>query len=820
MWFLLFFVSVTYSWISALDDATSPAGVATSEVYRRKQMLDQAQKLIQAGSMAQSDQDYGGALDNFRAAFELLPEAPAVEATRRVVFKRYQSAAVQYAQQMIDEAQWPQAKQVLQEVLTLGDEAGYGSSMDPGLKRMLSNLEDPDYYPTVLSPQHIKNVERVKQLLLLGQGYLDYGNFDQAAKTFNQVLLIDRYNSAARRGIEDVERHKMNYYAVARDQTRATMLRKVAEEWEMPVPRAINIDSELVTQVPTTSRRQSLEEKLKTIILPSLEFQEVRLSEALDLLRQRSVELDIAETNFSLKGINLNLDSGSFAAGENPGDKTISFKLSNVPLGDALKYLTQQTGTTFQIDDFGIRVVSLAGGSQQVLQNRTWTVPPGFLGRSGLGNDAQINADPFANADQGVAGSVLVKRKTAREFLEENGIVFGEGAIANYNPASSTLLVRNTPDQLAMIENLVQSAREGINKMVEVSLKMISITQDMVKQLGVDTLLGPSNVGSSPRVFTSGGTNGPNTPNDFTFVNPGGTPVGVFPISSSLRTGDLQSRTSIDDVLNAQPTTTFDNAPAVFSVGGVFTDPQFQATLRLFSQSKGTDFLCDTKLLIRPGQRGKVEVIREFIYPTEYDPPEIPNTFPGGTINFFPVTPATPTAFEMRPVGKILEVEATVAEDNHTVGLDVSVEFTDFLGFVNYGTPIVGEVNVLTNSRSVLTENLILMPVFDVVRETTNISLWDGQTVAIGGLHGHTVTDTQDKIPFIGDLPVLGRMFRSATENHRKTAILIFATVRLIDPAGMAINAPAAEESPNEFPPRSNLPAAPDAITPSMPSLK
>jgi general secretion pathway protein D len=821
LWLLVFFSGICH-WLEAADEPVSPSGVATAEVIRRKQMLEQAQTMIQAGSLAQSEQDYGGALDNFRAAFELLPEAPAVEATRKVVFKRYQSAAVQYAQQMIDQAQWPQARQVLQDVLTLGNEAGYGSSMDPGLKRMLANLEDPDYYPTVLSPQHIKNVERVKQLLIVGQGYLDYGNYDQAAKSFNQALLIDRYNSAARRGLEDVERHKMNHYAVARDQTRATKLREVAEGWEMPVPRAIGPDSDLITAAPAKSRRQSLEEKLKTIILPSIELQAVRLGEALELLRQRSVELDFAETDFTLKGINLNLDTASFAAGENPGEKIVSFKLSNVPLGDTLKYLTQQTGTAYQVDDYSVRVLSLSGASQKVMENRTWTVPPGFLGSSGLGNGAPQNADPFGNADQGGAGGqVLVKRKTAREFLEENGILFGDGAVANYNPATSTLLVRNTPEQLAIIDNLVQAAREGVNKMVEVSLKIISITEDKVKQLGVDSLLGPSNIGSSPRVFTSGGTLGANSANDVTFVNPGGTPVGIFPISSSLRTGNLQTATSIDDLLSATPPSQFDNAPAVFSVGGVFTDPQFQAVLRMFTQSKGTDFLCDTKLLIRPGQRGKVEMIREFIYPTEYDPPEISaGTFTDGSAGV--IVPAVPTAFEMRAVGKTIEVEPTVAADNHTVSLDLSLDFTEFMGFVDYGTPIYSPAFLASNGppAGAFGDNRILMPVFDVVRETTNVTLWDGQTVPIGGIHGHTVTDTQDKIPFVGDLPVLGKLFRSTTEDHRKTAIFIFATVRLIDPAGMPINAPGADESPNEFPPRSNLPKPAEISTPQMSSLK
>ncbi|MDF1815882.1 MAG: hypothetical protein P1V20_27025, partial [Verrucomicrobiales bacterium] len=249
--------------------ATSPIGIATEEVLRRQQMLATAQQLIQAGSVAQTDRSYGEAMDHFKAAFELLPEAPAVAATRRAVFRRYQSATVQYAQQMIDEARWPQAKHVLEETVALGEEAGLGSSMDPGLKRMLVNLNDPEYYATAINPQHIENVQKVKQLLITAQGYLDYGDYDRAAKTYNRVLLIDRYNSAARRGIENVERHKMNHFDVARDQTRATMTRRVAEGWEMPIPPTIAAEASIDIPESTVTRRASLEEKLKTIVIPS-----------------------------------------------------------------------------------------------------------------------------------------------------------------------------------------------------------------------------------------------------------------------------------------------------------------------------------------------------------------------------------------------------------------------------------------------------------------------------------------------------------------------------------------------------------------------
>ena len=242
----------------------------------------------------------------------------------------------------------------------------------------------------------------------------------------------------------------------------------------------------------------------------------------------------------------------------------------------------------------------------------------------------------------------------------------------------------------------------------------------------------------------------------------------------------------------------------MFAIAGVFTDPQFQVVLRALSQTKGSDVLSDSHVVVKPGQIAKIEQVREFIYPTEYDPPEIPNSFnvlQNGGLNIsgqdpvFPATPATPTAFETRRVGKMLEVEPTVAADNRTVSLNVLLDFTDFSGFINYGTPITNSAFLVNGQPSVVTPNEILMPVFDAIKETTNVAVWDGQTVAIGGFHGESITDSEDKIPYIGDLPVLGRAFRSSTSQSNKRALTIFVTVRLIDPGGNPINLPVEDEA-------------------------
>jgi general secretion pathway protein D len=67
------------------------------------------------------------------------------------------------------------------------------------------------------------------------------------------------------------------------------------------------------------------------------------------------------------------------------------------------------------------------------------------------------------------------------------------------------------------------------------------------------------------------------------------------------------------------------------------------------------------------------------------------------------------------------------------------------------------------------------------------VTVWDGQTVALGGLIREDVQDVEDKLPVMGDLPFVGRLFRSEVEDHFKRNLMIFVTATLIDPAGQRI---------------------------------
>jgi general secretion pathway protein D len=308
----------------------------------------------------------------------------------------------------------------------------------------------------------------------------------------------------------------------------------------------------------------------------------------------------------------------------------------------------------------------------------------------------------------------------------------------------------------------------------------------------------------------------------------------MFPVTSPLRSGsNAISQNAIDALLQGTPGAG-SPAPAVASVAGVFTDPTFQVVLRALDQKKGVDLLSAPRVTTKSGQRAVVEVIQEFRYPTEFQPPQIPQTFRsngGGNVvlptagtnplaaqsqGSFPVTPTTPTAFETRNTGVTLEVEPVIGPDGLTIDLNLVPQVVEFEGFVNYGSPIqTSSTNALGQSvTNIITPNVINQPIFSTRKVTTSVTIFDGQTVVIGGLMREDVQKVEDKIPGLGDVPLFGRLFRSNVEQRLKTNLVMFVTARLINPAGDPVHS---EEESEEIVETLPTPGAPEAELPLMP---
>ncbi len=762
--------------------------LAGKEVAKRMAQMQEAQAQVVEAASLYGKGDNTGAMKLCRQAFENLPDAPLAAQLKNSARDGYSQAANTEARKLATEARYAEAKDLLKSVLQ--------EDFDPGnadARLFAKQIDDPERFEPALTPKHLANVAEVNKLLRMGEGLLSLGDFDKAVTQFQAVLRIDPYNSAARRDMERLEQMKSSYFDAARDHTRAKRLGEVAQGWEDAVPPSTDVTQLFgggsVGTGSDLSAKKSLLAKIRSIVFPKVDLQGVTLDEVVEYLRIQSRDLDSEK-----KGVSFVVRAPPEAKA-----KTVTLNLNNAPLEELLRYITEMTGTAYRIDEFAVNITSLADKSDALIL-KSYRVPPDFMANSAIGDSAPTApVDPFAGKKPATqSGGLLSGRRIgAREMLEQRGITFPAEATASYNPASSMLFVRNTQENIALIDDLVEQATGAAPKLVEIIVKLIEVNSTRLNELGFDWLMGQANIPGSSGAFGSGGTIGNQraggfTNNEFPFTNPGGSLVGTFPVTSGLRSsGDILGPPSIDGLIQGGLQQTLDSrSPGQFSIAGVFTDPQFQTVIRTLSQSKGVELLAAPAVVTKSGQRASVKLVREFPYPTEYTPPQIPTTVGAGAGIRVPITPATPSAFQTRPVGIEVEVEPVIGDNNRRVDLAIVPSSVDFEGFINYGQDITlsSTKDILGNPVVVKQPNNILQPVFRTNKITTSVSVWDGNTIAIGGVISDKHSKIQDKVPVVGNIPLIGRSFQSKVTLMEKKSVVFFVTVHVLDPSGSRIN--------------------------------
>lgn len=139
----------------------------------------------------------------------------------------------------------------------------------------------------------------------------------------------------------------------------------------------------------------------------------------------------------------------------------------------------------------------------------------------------------------------------------------------------------------------------------------------------------------------------------------------------------------------------------------------------------------------RSGQRAKVESIDEYTYPTEYNPPRIPNevTLKGGAEA--PIAAATPTAFETRNLGTTLEVDPVLGGDNHTIDLSLAPEIVKL--------EAIEQWHKKTTDPRFHTH----FPTFYTMKISTQVTSQDGRYAFLGTTRPLKATNPKCKDPLI-----------------------------------------------------------------------
>ena len=118
-------------------------------------------------------------------------------------------------------------------------------------------------------------------------------------------------------------------------------------------------------------------------------------------------------------------------------------------------------------------------------------------------------------------------------------------------------------------------------------------------------------------------------------------------------------------------------------------------------------------------------------------------------------------------VGLIVNVTPRISPDRLVV-MEIDAVRSD-LGPVDQGIPV-----------SALNGTIIRQPIINTTQAQTTVSAMDGQTVVLGGLIVKNKTDLHRKVPWVGDLPVIGRLFRYDSVSNERDELLIIMTPHIV----------------------------------------
>jgi general secretion pathway protein D len=144
---------------------------------------------------------------------------------------------------------------------------------------------------------------------------------------------------------------------------------------------------------------------------------------------------------------------------------------------------------------------------------------------------------------------------------------------------------------------------------------------------------------------------------------------------------------------------------------------------------------------------------------------------------------------EQLEFGPVLDVVPYVSADGYTIQMTIIPTIKEFIGYdqeaASVFVPQAQSVGVTAGGALSAVQPF---PEFRLRQVVTSAIVWDGQTIVLGGLISEDVTRIKDKVPILGDLPFIGRAFRSESSRTLKRNLLIFVTPTIIDPAGNRVH--------------------------------
>jgi general secretion pathway protein D len=790
------------SWLFAAD-ATQPTGgvvSASQEAKTRQQLLISANQAISDGQRFLSSGNYDEAAGRFQYAFDVSTPGGTSATTYNRAEAGLAAAKEGQAKKLAADNKYGQAATLLQQAVTLQpDNPAYPADIEElKQEQMAYEAEVRDPEGTTVNPavtdDFKSRVAAVQKFLFQGDAYFRTGQYEKAEQTYSKCLLLDPYNKAARDKMAHIERYRERADGFRHEQYELAAMEKISHEWSEDVSSDIVKGPEQSSGPTGISNRAAITHKLQTIIIDKVNFEKLDIAAVMQFLQDKSKELDPDHqgVNFVLR---LTTDQAATpdqapAGGAAPAGapaapavassihREVSITLTDVPLSEVLGYIVSQTNLQYSVEDYAVYLrPSIDEG--ETLTVRTFLVPPNFFPGGGLHVTIGQTTDSAPTTVESIKTDVV-------QQLTDKGIRFPPGATASFLPGSSKLVVRDTPEQLDLIENLIETLSKEVPQ-IQIEAKLAEFNQDAIKSLSFNYRVGTGTLGGF--LDTSGGQTALRTSDDISAAGTGGlTPDGI----SQLIQNNNASSGGITPVNQLTTGGVTNNTSNILTVGGVVDGYGFAAVIEALNNLQGVSLLSAPSVTTQNGLKANIDIVREFPYPTSFEKPKLSNNtnlaYAGTSNPLILAIPPTPREFVTQDVGVSLEVKPTTYPDQR-IDLDISkAQVLDFDGFINYGVPIVArqEENIPPADEPgvVVTSGTINQPVFNLRSIVTNLQVLDGQTAVLGGLDREDTQEVNDKVPVLGDVPLLGRLFQSKVSERTKKSLLLFITARLIKTNG------------------------------------
>ncbi len=646
-----------------------------------------------------------------------------------------------------------------------------------GYLRMKKTVEifraNPRYQSIgAISPKFPDQENKVAELLTRARAQYLYGDYEGAATTYKEVLQYQSYNTQAKQMLLRIQKALGGSSAQNKELFKEEMLGIVDEQWLWP---RVFDHEEKRTVDPLV--KDPTEKKLEDIVIPIINLKDATIDKAVETLSLLSAEFDPEGKGLNM--VTLDADQG----------KPITLYMRNASLKTILDYVARSSNFRYEIVNGTVEVspgtvITSAETREFTLVSETVLK---MTGRGGSRRTTDTNAGGvWGGAAGGVGAGVEEHAASADEealknYFKRYGILFDTpGYGLSYN-GNDTLTVTHTPRNLERIYRILQEKREDGTDQVTIETKFIDVSAGSLRQLSTNWVVRKPD--GSIRAQT-----GLRTLNS------------AFGEEKVSEPGRIVRTTGTETFSNTPPDLNSANMGPDFStfsgVIGSIGHWDLELLISAIVENEGSDLMAAPSVTVLDGEKATIRIAQELIFPSEYDEVQsnvgTSSSGDAGTGASVTITAGKPN-FEgaddsdgvwhvgpYREVGVVLSVTPNVAKEDRSIKMELHPRITEFEGFVEYG----GTSVAIAGDTTVTVPSGFFMPVFSIRQVDTVVRIYDGATVILGGLTREETKTVSDKIPVLGDLPLIGNAFRSEGKSTVRRNLMIFVTASLITPGG------------------------------------